>query len=504
MRVLVILGHPRTDSLCGALADAYVDGARRAGADLRRLDLARLDFDPHVHTVSPNAQRFEPDIRRARELIAWAEYLVFVYPTWWGTMPALLKGFLDRVMTPGFAFQSVDGGTGFEGLLGGRSAQLITTMDTPPLVHRLIYRRPGINALARATLGFCGVRPVRALVFGPVKDASAATRSAWIARAHAAGLAARQRLTIGERLRDKAGAWLRSLRLQFYPMTWVAYAVGALAAAGPGVFASGLFWLGYLCLFLLEVATVLVNERVDLPSDRANRYYSTFTGGSRVLVEGRLSVREVEVGAALAVAGFVVAAAALVAVSPAPPGVVVGVLALASVLALGYTAPPLKLCYRGLGEVDVAVTHSVGVMLCGWVFLGGAWHAPLPWLLGAPLLLAIVPSITLAGVPDREADAVAGKGTLAVRFGSRGALWIALVFTVASAALAVLWQVMDVAGGAFAGIAWVVVPHAAFLVWRLARRLREGAASGRIDGLMVAALTYVLWFGLVPLFWLAR
>lgn len=499
----MILGHPRTDSLCGALADAYVDGARRAGADLRRLDLARLDFDPHVRTVSPNAQHFEADIRRARELIAWAEYLVFVYPTWWGTMPALLKGFLDRVMTPGFAFQSVEGGTGFERLLGGRSAQLITTMDTPPLVHRLIYRRPGVNALARATLGFCGVRPVRALVFGPVKDASAALRSDWIERARRAGLAARARLTPAERARQKAGAWLQALRLQFYPMTWAAYAVGALAAAPAGVFASGLFWLGYLCLFLLEVATVLVNERVDLPSDRANRYYSTFTGGSRVLVQGRLSLREVEVGAALAVAGFVIAAAALVAVSPAPRGAVVGVLALATVLALGYTAPPLKLCYRGLGEVDVAVTHSIGVMLCGWVFFGGAWHDATPWLLSAPLLFAIVPSITLAGVPDLEADAQAGKHTLAVRFGQRGALWIAIVCTLVSAVLAAAWQVMDVAGGAFAGIAWGVVPHAAFLVHRLAARLRSGNPAGRIDGLLVAALSYVLWFGLVPLFQLA-
>jgi 1,4-dihydroxy-2-naphthoate octaprenyltransferase len=190
-------------------------------------------------------------------------------------------------------------------------------------------------------------------------------------------------------------------------------------------------------------------------------------------------------------------------VSPAPPAVIVGVLALVTVLALGYTAPPLKLCYRGLGEIDVAVTHSIGVMLCGWVFFGGAWHDSTPWLLSAPLLFAIVPSITLSGVPDLEADAVAGKRTLAVRFGQRGALWIALVCTLVSAALAVAWQVMEVAGGAFAGIAFGVVPHAALLVHRLAARLRSGKPAGRIDGLMVAALSYVLWFGLVPLFRLA-
>lgn len=127
MKVLVILGHPRTDSLCGALAEAYRDGARSSGAEVRSLELANLEFDPHVHTPSPNQQPLEDDLDAARELVAWADHLVFVFPTWWGTMPALLKGFLDRVMTPEFAFRSCEGGTGYEGLLQGRSAQLITT-----------------------------------------------------------------------------------------------------------------------------------------------------------------------------------------------------------------------------------------------------------------------------------------------------------------------------------------------------------------------------------------
>jgi NAD(P)H-dependent FMN reductase len=118
LNVLVILGHPRADSLCGALADAYFDGARAAGVHLRRLDLSTLEFDPHVRTPSPNQQPLEADLRAARSLVEWADHLVFVYPTWWGTMPSLLKGFLDRIMTPGFAFRPCEGGTGYEGLSG--------------------------------------------------------------------------------------------------------------------------------------------------------------------------------------------------------------------------------------------------------------------------------------------------------------------------------------------------------------------------------------------------
>ena len=505
VNVLVILGHPRTESLCGALADAYCEGARAAGVVLKRLDLSTLDFDPHVHTPSPNDQPLEADLVTAQSLVSWADHLVFVYPTWWGTTPALLKGFLDRIITPGFAFNKCEGGTGYEGLLQGRSAQLITTMDTPPLVHRLLYRQPGRNAMARATLGFCGIRPVRSLVFGSVRFSSEEQRETWLERARSAGRRlAHGRISTRERLAQKAGAWLRAVRLQFYPMTWVAYTVGALAAAPQaGVFGNPVFWLGYLCLFLLEVATVLLNERVDFDSDRQNRLYGPFTGGSRVLVEKRLSMREIHAGIVAASAGFLGALAWLVSLSPADPLQVLGVTAVLAFLAIGYTAPPVKLSYRGLGELDVAVTHSLGVLLCGYVFLSGDWHDPLPWLLSLPLLLAIIPSITLAGIPDLDADAAVSKRTLAVRLGSAGAMRVALFFTLLAALAAVTFQVSGLAQGAYAGIGYGVVPHAAWLAWLLWRESGRQREAKRIDGLMVVSLAFVLWFGLFPLFNLA-
>jgi len=505
INVLVILGHPRADSFCGALTEAFCQGAHTAGVQLRRLDLSGLDFDTDLHSVSPNDQPLEDDLCRARELFLWADHLVIVYPTWWGTAPALLKGFLDRLMAPGFAFKTCEGGIGYQGLLQGRSAQLITTMDTPPLVHRLLYRQPGKNALARATLGFCGIRPVRSLVFGSVKHASAEQREAWLARAERQGRRLQQgRITRMERLEHKAGAWLRSVRLQFYPMSWMAYAIGALAVSpGSSVLGTPVFWVGYLCLFLLEVATVLVNEVFDLSTDQRNRYFNAFTGGSRVLVDGSLSQKEVKAGIGVVLLGLLASTIWLLSLSAAAPVAIIVLFGVLTVLAIGYTAPPLKLSYRGLGEVDVAVTHSIGVLLCGYVFLGGTWYDPTPWLLSVPMLLGILPSITLAGIPDLQADAMASKRTLAVRFGFRNALLIALFFVLLSSATALAWQVWGLAGGTYNGIAWLVVPHAAVLAWLLYRHVRVDEAPGRIDGLMVAALSYVLWFGLVPLLRLA-
>lgn len=502
MNVLIILGHPRTDSLCGALADAYSKGAREAGTEVRQLDLAKLDFDLNVHTISPNQQVFEDDVRKAQEMILWAEHLVFVYPTWWGTMPALLKGFLDRVLTQGYSFKTCEGGTGYQGLLNGRSAQLITTMDTPPLIHRLVYRQPGKNAMERATLGFCGIRPVHSMVCGSVKNSNLQLRQKWLEQAYCQGRRLeRGRITLEDKIQQKVGAWIKGLRIQFYLMTWVAYTMGALAASpADGVFGNPLFWLGYLCLFLLEVATVLINEVVDFQSDRNNRFYSTFTGGSRVLVECLLSQREVRVGIAVVMVAFLAASSLLLSMTPATTPTILSVLGAGMILAIGYTAPPLKFCYRGLGELDVAVTHSIGVILCGYVFLGGALSDPMPWILSAPLLLAIVPSITLSGVPDMEADAAAAKFTLAVRLGQRRALILALIFTLLAAGTALIWQAMNLADGAFAGIAYVVIPHGILLAWLLHKRIESGKPPGRIDGLMAVSLIYVLWFGLIPLF----
>lgn len=503
LKVLVIVGHPRSDSFCGALADAFCEGALVAGTLTERLNLADLDFDPDVHTPSPNNQPLEEDLSRAWALVHWADHLVFVYPTWWGGVPALLKGFLDRLMRPGFAFTTCEGGIGYEGMLTGRSAQLITTMDTPPLAHKLLYREPGRNAMARATLSFCGVRPVRYMALGSVKSATAAQRKAWLIRARCQGQQlAKGQVTRVEKIKHKTGTWLRALRLQFYPMTWIAYTMGALAAAaGGGVFSSSVFWVGYLCLFLLEVATVLINEVVDRDTDSKNRFYSTFTGGSRVLVDGSLSLREAIVGIGVSLAGFAISAGILFVMLPATAVLgSLGVLGILAVLAITYTAPPFKLSYRGLGELDVGITHSIGVLLCGYLFLGGSWTNGMPWLLSLPLFFAILPSIILSGIPDLDADAAAGKRTLAVRFGISGALKLAGGFTLLSAMLAVTWQLFGVTEGAYAGVAYVAVPHASWLYWLLRRRILSDRHEGRMDGLMVVSLAYVLWFGLVPLF----
>ena len=498
MKVLVILGHPHHDSLCGGLADAYADGARRAGAEVETLRLGELSFDIN-YPIGREDEPEEPHLARARGMVSRADHLVFVFPNWWGTMPALMKGFIDRIFKPDYSFRMHEDGS-WDKLLTGKSAHLITTMDTPHWVYRWIYGRPGTSALKQATLQFCGVSPVRVTSFGTVFDSTPAQRGAWIEQARAEGLRlARGVPDASERLRAKAATWVRAMRLQFYPMTWLAYAVGAMAAGGGlSVLGQPLFWLGYAAVFLLEFATVLVNEHFDYDSDRSNRNFSPFNGGSRVLVDGSLSFREVRYGIGVTILGFVLCGSALYGAAGISALSLTLVLGAATVLCLGYTAPPLKLSHRGLGEFNVAFTHSFLVLLFGYLLLGGQAFDGFPWLAGLPLFLAIVPAIVLSGLPDREADLAAGKRTLAVAQGARWAVALAMATTAASAAAGVLWHATGLAGGIYAGIGWFVVPHALLLIRMLWRYRERGEYGGRINGLMVAALSYILWFALIP------
>ena len=185
--VLIILGHPQTDSFCAALAEAYAAGARDAGCEVRTLALGDLDFDPVRRTGYGEAPPLEPDLLRAQNDIAWADHLVFAYPNWWGTMPALLKGFIDRVILPGFAFRYRPDSRWWDRLLKGKSAQLLVTMDTPPLWYRWVIGRPGHNQMRRSVLGFCGVKPVRVAQFGPVKTSRPGTRDKWLRKVQMMG-----------------------------------------------------------------------------------------------------------------------------------------------------------------------------------------------------------------------------------------------------------------------------------------------------------------------------
>ncbi len=147
------------------------------------LRLGSLAFDPLLHAGYRQVQALEPDLVAAQQDILWAQHLVWVYPIWWGAMPALLKGFIDRVFLPGFAFKYREGSSMWDKLLAGRTAELLVTMDSPPWYFRWITRMPGHQQMKRAILEFSGIRPVRVHSFGPVRSASPTRIAQWLEKA---------------------------------------------------------------------------------------------------------------------------------------------------------------------------------------------------------------------------------------------------------------------------------------------------------------------------------
>ena len=178
--IFILVGQEDyTKSFCDALASAYETAARQAGHDVRRVNIGDLKFDPLLHHGYRVIQELEPDLKKVQEDMRWAQHIVIMYPTWWSSMPAILKGFFDRMWLPGFAFHFHKSGFGWDELLKGRTGRVITTMEEWPLAERILFG-DSTNEIGRAILKFSGIKPVRIRKIGPLKDSTEAERKGWL------------------------------------------------------------------------------------------------------------------------------------------------------------------------------------------------------------------------------------------------------------------------------------------------------------------------------------
>ena len=180
MHTLTILGHPETNSFNGALAQTYHEAASSHGS-AELIEVAKLNFDPILRRGYAEQQSLEPDLVKSQTAIERASHVTFVFPLWWGSVPAALKGFLDRTFLPGWAFKYENNRP--VSLLKGRSARIIMTADAPGWYDRLWYGCSGRNAVSHATLRYVGFAPVQITSFYGVRSSTAVERERWLNRA---------------------------------------------------------------------------------------------------------------------------------------------------------------------------------------------------------------------------------------------------------------------------------------------------------------------------------
>jgi NAD(P)H dehydrogenase (quinone) len=186
-KIAVINGHPDAGSFNSALANAYKEGAENSGAEIREIIVREISFDPNLQFGYRKKLDWEPDLVRAWEAIRWADHLVWIHPVWWGGLPAITKGFIDRLFLPGLAFKYREKSVWWDKLLQGKTAHIITTMDQPGWYYRIFFGRPSINQLKKSVLEFCGVKPVKVTIIGIVKTATAEQREKWLAKVYRLG-----------------------------------------------------------------------------------------------------------------------------------------------------------------------------------------------------------------------------------------------------------------------------------------------------------------------------
>jgi len=227
--------------------------------------------------------------------------------------------------------------------------------------------------------------------------------------------------------KEKITSWIKLMRLEFYSMPFIVYSLGALIFYKfNNFFLLKNYLVGYLIIFLIELATVLTNEYYDFKGDKLNKNPGRFTGGSRMLVENKILLRELKRPFIFAILSFFILSLFLFKITFFSNQVLL-LLILGLILGVSYTAPPLKLSYRGLGEIDVALIHGFYVIICGYVFQKGILDLHIIWVISMPIFFSSLAGVCLAGIPDIKSDKLVSKKSIAILIGPKNTLRLSVV-----------------------------------------------------------------------------
>ena len=168
-KITIIVGHSQRGTYCEALGEGYQRGAVGSGHDARIFNLSRLNFDPILRQGYGNVQPLETELQAVYDALRSSAHAVFIFPLWCGDMPAILKGFFERLVQPDLVRLQKEGKLRLNlGLFPKTTARIVVTMGMPALLYRFYFGAHAIKLLRRNILQFVGMHPVRTIIFGSV------------------------------------------------------------------------------------------------------------------------------------------------------------------------------------------------------------------------------------------------------------------------------------------------------------------------------------------------
>ena len=177
--ILVLMANPDAESYSGALADRYQVGAEDAGHTVTRVNLGDLQFDPILHKGYKEIQELEPDLMQLQDSFRNADHIVIIYPNWWCTMPALLKGLFDRMWLPGFAFNFDKESKKLIKRLAGKTARVIIVAGTHSPFKTWWKFGDYTNEIQHGILEFAGIK-TKVTAYGPCERVGEPCKEKWL------------------------------------------------------------------------------------------------------------------------------------------------------------------------------------------------------------------------------------------------------------------------------------------------------------------------------------
>jgi NAD(P)H dehydrogenase (quinone) len=494
-RVLVVFCHPGKESLNHAIRDALVAGLERSEADVRIEDLYRERFNPLLFDSEEN-DRDRVTIHMKSNVV-WADWLVYITPLWWAGLPAMLKGYFDRIFTENFSFKYNQAGIP-EGLLDGKKAILCVTCDTPPVILSLSRRTQGLKSVNIGILKLCGVKKSKYKLFGSVLNSTEEKRRKWIEKAAKIGEKIGKPDTAFQLFTRKLSSFMKAVRVSLYSFVFCSVLLGS--AIGMSI-AHNFSWSGFLLAIIIglfaHIAVSFSNEVTDEPNDRINANRTVFSGGTGLLLKGIITRTVLNRGWIISSIVALLIPTLMIMLFGYHWLLLFG-LGFALFLGLEYSLPPFRFAQIGAGEAAAFIAYGVPLMLVGLTLQVGNPHIAQIvsnyrfYLLALPVSLSVFTTLCLTQIPDTDADKTVGKKSISVMIGPKNVLILSASSSMLCVALFTIFIPTQILSPGFAVIALALPLFTGIFIFTNLNTYKIPAGKGMINIMGMSVISSIL------------